>query len=76
MEKFKELKDIWYLILAVMSLTIWYANVNSRLSTVEAKQEEQKNIVEEINQLKIYNATIIQKQDFMAEDIKYIKQRI
>ena len=53
-----QLKDKWFVIVFIASMIIWYANTNSRLNAVEAKQTEQINIVDDITQLKIDMAVV------------------
>lgn len=53
----------------ICGLVVWYANVNTRLDTVEAKQKDQQVTLDKIDQLSIDMAVV-------KNDVSYIKQTI
>lgn len=65
----KKLKEVWYIIVMICGLVVWYANVNTRLDTVEAKQKDQQVTLDKIDQLSIDMAVV-------KNDVSYIKQTI
>lgn len=76
----EKLKSSWWLLAFAVSIVIWYANVNSRLTTVEAKQVQQENVLQKIlDQLTLLtiNTTVnTQNSESMKEDIKEIKKEL
>ena len=47
----EEIRRNWMLIGFIAAMILWYGNVNSRLTAVEASQVEQNTLNEKINQL-------------------------
>lgn len=47
----EEIRRNWMLIGFIAAIILWYGNVNSRLTAVEASQVEQITLNEKINQL-------------------------
>lgn len=57
-EVFAQIKDKWFIIMFIASMILWYGNTNNRLNTVEAAQEEQEDIADDIVSLKIDMAVV------------------
>lgn len=53
-----QIKDKWFIIVFIGGLILWYGDTNARLNAVEAKQDEQVNIIADITQLKIDVAVV------------------
>jgi hypothetical protein len=64
-----QIKSSWFLMAFITSLTIWYANTNSRLTNVEAKVIEQSTLQEQLSELKTTVAVI-------GSNVDFIKQRV
>lgn len=70
MENFtKKLGEVWYLIMAIIALSMWGATQQARISTVEAKVQEQQTTIEKIDQLLVDMAVV-------KNDVSYIKKEI
>ena len=70
MDKFaNKVTSVWPILVFITTLVIWYADVNSRLSTVEAKQEDQNIVIEQVSDIKTDVAVI-------KANVEFIKQRI
>lgn len=65
----EEIRRNWMLIGFIAAIILWYGNVNSRLNSVEAKQEEQATLSEKINQL-VTDVAVIKN------DVSTIKSRV
>jgi hypothetical protein len=65
----EDIKNNWVLLAFVCAIIIWYANTNSRLSTVEAEVSEVESTLQTINDIKTDIAV-------MKTDIGYIKGRV
>lgn len=68
-ELIKQIKESWFVFIFVGSMIIWYANTNSRISAVEAKQEEQETLLESFTELKI-------KVSVIDANVEFIKNRV
>lgn len=53
-----QIRDRWFMFAFLISMVLWYGSVNSRLNGVEAKQQEQAQIVDDVISLKIDVAVI------------------
>lgn len=54
MESFtNQLKSNWLILAFIVSMILWYGNVNARLSSVEAKQVEYEELSDVIGDLKL-----------------------
>lgn len=62
-------REGWVILAFLSGLIIWYANVNSRLTTVEARVEEQKLQIVQLSELRTDIAVI-------KTDVAYIKQQL
>lgn len=70
MESFiKKLGEAWYLILAIIALSMWGATQQGRITAVEAKVQEQQTTIEKINQLIVDMAVV-------KTDVSYIKEQL
>lgn len=65
----KQLKDNWFIYAFFAGLILWYGNINSRMSAVEAAQNEQKVTLSKLDQLSIDIAVV-------KNDVGYIKERL
>lgn len=65
-----KLKDNWIFIIFFANLIVWYANIGSRLTAVEAKVLEQQTTLEKIDQLQIDVAVIKTNVDFIKKSVE------
>jgi len=68
-ELIRQIKDSWIILVFVAGIIVWYANTNSRISAVEAKQEEQEAILQSVTELKI-------KVSVIDANVEFIKNRV
>ena len=54
----KQLKDNWFIMAFMVSITLWYGSTNSRLTAVEAQQAEQSTVQEKVDALIVDVAVI------------------
>ena len=70
MEKIiKQLNTVWFILGFIVVVTIWYANVNSRLNAIETKQQEDESALVQLMTLKTDVAVI-------KADVSWIKERL
>ena len=67
--KLKQLKDIWFVLVFLFAVVIWYANTNNRLKAIEEVNAEQESTLEIISNMKTDIAV-------MKTDISYIKEKV
>ena len=67
--KLKQLKDIWFVLVFLFAVVIWYSNTNSRLKAIEEVNAEQESTLEIISNMKTDIAVI-------KTDISYIKEKV
>lgn len=69
----KKIQSVWFLFVPLVLLIIWYANTNSRISAVEAKQTSfetsQQQYFDKMDQL-------ITDMAVVKTDVGYIKKEI
>lgn len=65
----KQLKNNWFIYAFFAGLILWYGNMNSRMTAVEAVQQEQKAALSKIDQMAIDMAVV-------KTDVGYIKEKI
>jgi len=65
----ENIRQNWMLIAFMTTMVLWYGSVNSRLNSVEAKQQEQATLSEKINQL-VTDVAVIKN------DVSTIKSRL
>ena len=71
MNKFLEqLKSGWFIILAIVGLIIWYANVSMRLTSLEAKAQEQETALVQLMQIKTDVAVIKAQVDYLYKNLR------
>jgi hypothetical protein len=49
---FAQIKDKWFIIIFIVSMILWYGNINTRMDIVEANQEEQEDVNKSILEIK------------------------
>ena len=70
METFiKKLGEAWYLVVAIIALSMWCATQQARITTVEAKVQDQQTTLDKINQLVVDMAVV-------KTDVSYIKEQL
>lgn len=71
-----QIRENWPILALIVGLIIWYANVNSRLNSVEAQQVDQKNAIEQISDIKSDVSAIKVDISNIKDDLKFIKNKI
>lgn len=69
-EFLKQLKEIWFLLVFFAAMVMFYANTNSRLTDVEAAQQKQETINQQIIDLNTKVEVISANVDFIKERVK------
>lgn len=65
-----QIKDQWVILAFITSMIIWYANTNSRLTSVEADVVKQETIMEQISRLNTDVAVIKANVEFIKQQVK------
>ena len=64
------IKDSWVIIAFLCAMVLWYGTVNSRISALEAKAQEQNDALVQLMQIKTDIEVVKAKVDFIYNKVK------
>jgi len=70
MPEFKLIRENWMILVLITTMVIWYANVNSRLNTLEKTQAQQQVTLDKVNTLITDIAVIKSNVETIKENLK------
>lgn len=71
MKKFIEtIQEVWFIIIFIGGLILWYGSVTNQLKQIEAKDNEQDLILQQLMSMKTDVAVIKTNVEFLKERIK------
>lgn len=49
----RTIQENWHVLVLLFMMIMWYSSVNFRLTAVEAKQADQQNLIDKVNQIQV-----------------------
>lgn len=68
----QQLKEVWYLLAFIVAFAMWTATINTKLSSIEASDEQQNQKIEQISVIQTDVAVTKQKVTSIEENVNRI----